>query len=85
MDFAFIDAGHTYLCVRNDTEKTLSVMRPGGLVLWHDASWECDNYGVNKFLRELRSAGRDVVLIEASPYDYCAPRGTDRLTMTFAF
>lgn len=72
VDFAFIDAGHTYLCVKNDTAKTLSLMRPGGLVVWHDASWQRDNYGVNKLLRELCAAGRDVALIEASPFDYCA-------------
>lgn len=72
VDFAFIDAGHSYLCVKNDTEKTLSAMRRGGLMLWHDASWREDNYGVNEYLRELRATGRDVVLIGAGPYDYCA-------------
>jgi predicted O-methyltransferase YrrM len=35
-DFIFIDAGHTDECVRNDTEKSLAVLQPGGTVIWHD-------------------------------------------------
>ena len=35
-DLAFIDGCHAYEYVKNDTEGVLSVMRPGGLVLWHD-------------------------------------------------
>lgn len=72
VDFCFIDAGHSYECVKNDTEKALSVMRRGGLLLWHDASWRRDGYGVNGYLRDLRAAGRDVFLLDAGPYEYCA-------------
>jgi predicted O-methyltransferase YrrM len=72
VDFCFIDAGHSYECVRNDTQKALSVMRPGGLMLWHDAAWRRDDYAVNDYLKELRAAERDVVLLGAGPYDYCA-------------
>jgi predicted O-methyltransferase YrrM len=72
VDFCFIDAGHSYECVRNDTEKALSVMRKGGVVLWHDAAWRKDQYAVNDYLKELRMGGRDVVLLGAGPYDYCA-------------
>jgi len=72
VDFCFIDAGHSYECVKNDTEKAISVMRPGGLILWHDASWRRDDYAVNDYLKELRMAHRDVVLLQAGPYDYCA-------------
>jgi predicted O-methyltransferase YrrM len=72
VDFCFIDAGHSYECVRNDTEKALSVMRIGGLVLWHDAAWRKNDYAVNEYLKELRASGRNVVLLKAGPYDYCA-------------
>lgn len=72
VEFCFIDAGHSYACVRNDTEKALSVMSPGGLLVWHDAAWRGDGYGVNAYLKELRGAGREVFLLEAGPYDYCA-------------
>lgn len=72
VDFCFVDAGHTYECVRNDSEKALEVLQPGGLLVWHDASWLEDGYGVNRYLKELRAAGRDVRLLDAGPYDYCA-------------
>lgn len=72
VEFCFIDAGHTYECVRNDTEKALSVMAPGGVVVWHDAAWRKDGYGVHRYLKELSAAGRDIALIELGPYDYCA-------------
>ncbi|NTB05218.1 class I SAM-dependent methyltransferase [Agrobacterium tumefaciens] len=35
-DTALIDGGHTADVVANDTEKALQVVRPGGLVMWHD-------------------------------------------------
>lgn len=36
LDFAFIDGGHSYEIVKNDTEKVLEKLNPGGLILWHD-------------------------------------------------
>jgi predicted O-methyltransferase YrrM len=71
IDLAFIDAGHSYSCVKNDTEKALSVMAPRGIMLWHDAAWKSDGYAVNQYLKELRSAGRDVRMITISEMDYC--------------
>jgi predicted O-methyltransferase YrrM len=71
VDFCFIDAGHSYECVKNDTEKALTVMAPGGLVVWHDASWSRDGYAVNRYLKELRSGGRDVVLLHTGHLDIC--------------
>ncbi|MDO3444623.1 FkbM family methyltransferase [Agrobacterium sp. V1] len=35
-DTVLIDGGHTADVVTNDTEKALQVVRPGGLVMWHD-------------------------------------------------
>jgi hypothetical protein len=35
-DLAFIDGCHSYEYVHGDTRRVLEVMRPGGLVLWHD-------------------------------------------------
>jgi predicted O-methyltransferase YrrM len=71
VDFCFIDAGHSYECVKNDTEKAFAVMRPGGLIVWHDASWRRDGYAVNDYLRELRAGGRDVVLLTPGSLDLC--------------
>ena len=31
-----VDGGHTPDVVENDTEKALRVLRPGGLLVWHD-------------------------------------------------
>lgn len=72
IDLCFIDAGHSYECVKNDTEKALSLMSEDGLVLWHDAAWTRDNYGVNAYLKEIRNASRDVRLLSIGPFDYCA-------------
>ncbi|MCA9265145.1 MAG: class I SAM-dependent methyltransferase [Planctomycetales bacterium] len=35
-DLIFIDGSHAYSYVVNDTDKALQMVRPGGLVLWHD-------------------------------------------------
>jgi predicted O-methyltransferase YrrM len=70
-DLCFIDAGHDYGCVRNDSEKALRCLRPRGTVLWHDAAWRRYGFGVNRYLRELRTSGKDVRMLRAGFYDYC--------------
>tara|TARA_X000000950_G_scaffold45759_1_gene52074 strand:- start:906 stop:1691 length:786 start_codon:yes stop_codon:yes gene_type:complete len=35
-DLIFIDGGHTYSLVKNDTEKAFEMIKKGGIVLWHD-------------------------------------------------
>lgn len=70
VDLCFIDAGHSLECVRSDTEKALPLMRPGGLIAWHDATWQRDGYGVNRYLRGLRDCGHEVFLVDVGPYDY---------------
>lgn len=35
-EFVFVDAGHSYECVKNDTEKSLAVLARGGTIVWHD-------------------------------------------------
>jgi predicted O-methyltransferase YrrM len=36
MDLVFVDGGHTYEMVANDTQHALSLVKPGGIVIWHD-------------------------------------------------
>lgn len=36
VDLVFIDASHSYAYVKNDTEKSLRMLRKGGLLIWHD-------------------------------------------------
>jgi len=35
-DFIFVDGGHSYDVVKNDTEKSLEMLKPGGVIAWHD-------------------------------------------------
>lgn len=56
VDFVFIDADHTYDCVRKDTETGLALLAPSGIILWDDYGWterhpECA--GVSRCLNEL--------------------------------
>ena len=37
-DLIFIDGGHTYSCIKNDTEKSLEMIKKGGYIFWHDFS-----------------------------------------------
>tara|TARA_B100000902_G_scaffold175738_1_gene169519 strand:- start:3855 stop:4640 length:786 start_codon:yes stop_codon:yes gene_type:complete len=36
MDLIFIDGGHTYSVVKNDSEKSFQMLSSKGIVLWHD-------------------------------------------------
>lgn len=35
-DVIFIDGGHTHDIVKSDTEKSLKMIKPNGLIIWHD-------------------------------------------------
>ena len=35
-DLIFIDGSHAYSYIKSDSEKALRMVRPGGVVLWHD-------------------------------------------------
>lgn len=49
-DFSFIDGCHAYDYVKKDTENVLGVMRPGGLIMWHDyAEMEPVSRAVDEF------------------------------------
>ena len=51
LDFIFIDGGHSYECVKSDTENALNVLAEGGVIFWHDF---CPLFGgVYQFLCEL--------------------------------
>ncbi len=36
MDLIFIDGGHTYSVVKNDSEKSFEMLKSNGIILWHD-------------------------------------------------
>jgi predicted O-methyltransferase YrrM len=35
-DWIFVDAAHTYECASSDTQNALRMIRPGGVIFWHD-------------------------------------------------
>lgn len=52
-DLVFIDGSHAYSYVASDTAKALRMVRPGGLILWHDYAGTWHIPGVFHFLNEL--------------------------------
>ena len=35
-DIVFVDGGHDYSTIKNDTEKALRMLKPNGVIIWHD-------------------------------------------------
>ena len=52
-DLIFVDGSHAYSYVASDTAKALRMLRPGGLIVWHDYLGSCHAQGVFRFLNEL--------------------------------
>ncbi len=50
MDYIFIDGDHSYEGVKNDTEKALQLLKPGGVIVWHD--YAAKSPGVLDYLAE---------------------------------
>ena len=36
MDLIFIDGGHTFSVIKNDSEKAFKMIKSRGVILWHD-------------------------------------------------
>jgi len=51
-DLCFIDGGHSYECIKADTETALKILAPNGVIVWDDYAWFVD--GVSQYLTELR-------------------------------
>ena len=57
IDFLFVDGAHSYEYVLKDSETAMRLVRPGGVILWHDylpagpTAWP----GVTKALEELQT------------------------------
>jgi len=51
-DLCFIDGGHSYECIKADTETAFKILAPNGLIVWDDYTWFID--GVGQYLTELR-------------------------------
>lgn len=63
IDLAFIDASHSYLAVKNDTEKVLARASKDAIILWHDYSeGHSEERGVGTYIRELMKTDPTVVV-----------------------
>ena len=51
MDLIFVDGAHSYEYVKNDTVKGMEMLRPGGIVAWHDCT--TSHPDVVRYLRAL--------------------------------
>lgn len=49
-DLIFVDGGHSYSYVKNDTEKAFKLLAPGGVIVWDDADSISD---VARYLNDL--------------------------------
>lgn len=66
LDFLFIDADHTYEGVKKDFEMYSSLVRKGGIIVFHDillGSEECVR-GVKQFWREVKSLYNSREIVE---------------------
>ncbi|CAN5291451.1 hypothetical protein BH09GEM1_BH09GEM1_03030 [soil metagenome] len=52
-DVVFVDGSHAYSYVMSDSAKAIELLRPGGLVLWHDYAGPLHSPGVYRALNEL--------------------------------
>lgn len=67
IDFAFIDASHSYEAVRNDTEHVFSKITSEAVIIWHDYTLEeTTERGVGKYIRELMLTRSDIFFCEGT-------------------
>jgi predicted O-methyltransferase YrrM len=60
-DLVFVDGSHAYSYVVSDTEKALRMVRPGGIVLWHD--YRGRRRGTEGVFRHLNDLSRTLPLV----------------------
>ena len=56
MDLIFIDGSHAQSYVENDTKKALRMIKPGGIIIWHDYRGPNRTQGVYKTLNQLQKS-----------------------------
>jgi predicted O-methyltransferase YrrM len=54
IDLVTVDGSHTYRFVRSDSLNAFRMIRPGGVILWHDFESMRSEYGVSRFVEEMR-------------------------------
>jgi predicted O-methyltransferase YrrM len=66
IDFIFIDAGHDYLAVKNDSEKALKMISSKGIIVWDDYHPEFP--GVYQYLNEFYQSDNRLRHIEGTSF-----------------
>jgi len=61
IDLVFVDGAHSYEYVKNDTEKGWRMLRPGGILAWHDCT--ASHRDVVKYLKE---SGLSPILVKGT-------------------
>jgi SAM-dependent methyltransferase len=72
-DVVFVDGSHAYSYVVSDTQKALRMVKPGGLVLWHD--FNLASPGVFQAIKELSKTLPLVQLEGTDIVGYRRPKG----------
>lgn len=57
LDFIFIDACHTYDCVKSDIQAWYPKLKKNGCIAGHDYNVEGVKYAVNGFFKEIKTPG----------------------------
>lgn len=65
MDLVFVDGFHSFEYVKNDTEKGLEMLRPGGIIAWHDCVSNRP-----EIVRYLKTLSPLPILVESSSLAY---------------
>jgi predicted O-methyltransferase YrrM len=73
-DLIFVDGSHAYSYVRSDSRKALRMVRPGGMVLWHD--YDGARRHANGVFRALNELSREVPLVHVAGTTLVAYRRT---------
>jgi predicted O-methyltransferase YrrM len=82
-DLVFVDGSHAYSYVKSDSEKALRMLRPGGMVFWHDYRADLEHVrGVFRYLNELHRQLPLVRVPGTSLVAYRAPGGVGGMTAT---
>jgi hypothetical protein len=61
-DFIFIDGDHSYEGVENDTLKAFKLLKPGGVIMWHD--YAPKSPGLAVFIRQFTQNVRPLFRIK---------------------
>jgi len=77
MDLVFVDGSHAYSYVISDTQKALRMIKPGGLILWHDYDGPEAGRGTDVALIEIARELKLFRIEGTRTVGYRAPSGSD--------